>query len=247
MRIRLFLSISASLLLCGNSAIAAPAGETQVPNVAPVSSESCEHLASLELSNASITMAKAVPAGTFVGPPEEFTGRDLSAFYKKLPAFCRVVVHAKPSSDSDIVVELWMPLSGWNGKLEGLGNGGFAGQIDYEGLGAAIIHGFAAVATDTGHAGSPIDASWALGHPEKVVRLWTSRHSRDDPRGQARCPAVLWIRTEALVLYWVLRWRPGSPDGSPALSRRLRWHPCRRACQLLDRPAFNRGRRYCRH
>ncbi len=169
MRIRLFLSISASLLLCGNSAIAAPAGETQVPNVAPVSSESCEHLASLELSNASITMAKAVPAGTFVGPPEEFTGRDLSAFYKMLPAFCRVVVHAKPSSDSDIVVELWMPLSGWNGKLEGLGNGGFAGQIGYEGLGAAIIHGFGAVATDTGHAGSPIDAAWAMGHPEKVA------------------------------------------------------------------------------
>ena len=29
--------------------------------------------------------------------------------------------------------------------------------------------GYATVATDAGHVGSPIDASWALGHPEKVV------------------------------------------------------------------------------
>ena len=169
MRIRLFLSVSASLLLCGNSAIAAPGDETQTPSVAAVSSESCEHLASLELPNASITTAKGVAAGTFVGPPQAFTGQDLSAFYKMLPAFCRVVVHARPSADSDIVVELWMPLSGWNGKLEGLGNGGFAGLIAYDGLGAAIIHGSAAAATDAGHTGSPIDAAWALGHPEKIA------------------------------------------------------------------------------
>ena len=29
--------------------------------------------------------------------------------------------------------------------------------------------GYAATATDTGHTGSPVDAAWALGHPEKVV------------------------------------------------------------------------------
>ena len=51
----------------------------------------------------------------------------------------------------------------------GLSNGGFAGQIDYVQLGASIAKGYAAAATDTGHTGSPIDASWALGHPEKVV------------------------------------------------------------------------------
>ncbi len=110
MRIRLFLSVSASLLLSNISLVTASAGETQVQISAPVSSETCERLATLELPNASITMAKAVAAGTFVGPPEEFTGRDLSAFYKMLPAFCRVVAHARPTADSDIVVEVWMPL-----------------------------------------------------------------------------------------------------------------------------------------
>jgi feruloyl esterase len=32
-----------------------------------------------------------------------------------------------------------------------------------------MAKGYAATATDTGHTGSPIDAGWALGHPEKVV------------------------------------------------------------------------------
>ena len=169
MRILPFFSVSVFLLLCAISFVAAPASEAQAPSAASVSSQSCEQLATLELPNAGVTMAKAVAAGTFAGPPAEFTGQDLSAFYKMLPAFCRVVMHARPSSDSDIVVELWMPLSGWNGKLEGLGNGGFAGQIGYEALGGAILHGSAAVATDTGHAGSPIDAAWALGHPEKIA------------------------------------------------------------------------------
>ena len=129
----------------------------------------CERLGALAIPNASITMATEVPAGTFSGPPQAFTGLDISAFYKKLPAFCRVVAHAHPSADSDIVVEVWMPLAGWNGKLQGLGNGGFAGLIDYFELGAAIAKGYAAVATDTGHAGSPVDAAWALGHPEKIA------------------------------------------------------------------------------
>jgi feruloyl esterase len=62
-----------------------------------------------------------------------------------------------------------MPLEGWNGKLQGLGNGGFAGIIDDVELGAAVMKGYAAVATDAGHVGSPIDAAWAIGHPEKVV------------------------------------------------------------------------------
>ncbi len=29
--------------------------------------------------------------------------------------------------------------------------------------------GYASTATDTGHTGSPIDAAWAMGHPEKVI------------------------------------------------------------------------------
>jgi len=62
-----------------------------------------------------------------------------------------------------------MPVDEWNGRLQGLGNGGFAGLIDTDELGAAMAKGYAATATDAGHTGSPVDATWALGHPERVI------------------------------------------------------------------------------
>jgi feruloyl esterase len=131
--------------------------------------DACEKLTSTAIAGAKITFAQTVAAGTFAGPPAAFTGRDLTAFYKSVPAFCRVVAEAKPTADSDIRLEVWLPASGWNGKLQGIGNGGFAGLIDYMQLGVAVTKGYAATATDTGHGGTPIDATWAVGHPEKVV------------------------------------------------------------------------------
>jgi hypothetical protein len=135
----------------------------------PTLSQKCEALAKLNLPNVTITTAKAEAAGEFAGPRHPFTGADISAFYKQLPAFCRIVAKAHPSSDSDITIEVWMPLDKWNGKLQGLANGGFAGAINYLELGASLQHGYVATGTDTGHSGSPIDAAWALGHPEKII------------------------------------------------------------------------------
>src|SRR5450631_2702160 len=135
----------------------------------PTSDSACGSLAQLKIPSATITLAQLVPAGTFSGPPAAFSGGDLTPFYKSLPAFCRVVAEAKPTADSDIKLEVWLPASGWNGKLQGIGNGGFAGLIDYVQIGSAMSKGYAATATDTGHTGSPVDAAWALGHPEKVV------------------------------------------------------------------------------
>jgi hypothetical protein len=136
---------------------------------AAVAQDSCEKLSSMKISNTTITLARKVAAGTFVGPPEPFSGRDISEFYKTLPAFCRVLATAKPTADSEIKIEVWMPSSGWNGKLQGIGNGGFAGIINQQEIGMSLKAGYAATATDTGHSGSPIDAAWAVGHPEKVV------------------------------------------------------------------------------
>jgi feruloyl esterase len=140
-----------------------------VSSVMAFGDDSCEKLAGAKIPGVTITLAQTVAAGTFVGPPAPFSGIDLSAFYKGLPAFCRAVAEAKPTSDSDIKLEVWLPASGWNGKLQGIGNGGFAGLIDYVQIGLAMSKGYAATATDTGHTGSPVDAAWALGHPEKVA------------------------------------------------------------------------------
>jgi feruloyl esterase len=128
--------------------------------------QACQKLAQLTLPGASVTMAETVPAGAFAvssGDPHE------TALFKTLPAFCRVAVVAKPSPDSEIKIEVWMPAEHWNGKFQGLGNGGFAGDIDHRLMAIALDRGYATAATDTGHAGSPIDARWALNHPEKVI------------------------------------------------------------------------------
>ena len=126
----------------------------------------CESLAILMLPNTTITVAKAEAAGKFTPPrPGNLPGRPLD----NLPAFCRVAAEIKPTKDSDIKFELWMPASGWNGKFMGLGNGGWAGEISFSGIGDALRRGYAAASTDTGHEGSGGDASFALGHPEKVI------------------------------------------------------------------------------
>ena len=139
----------------------------QNPQPAP---QACEHLAQLALPNVKIALAQSVVAGAFT-PPAGATLRPTAnpALFRSLPAFCRVVADAAPSPDSDIKIEVWLPAQGWNGKLQGQGNGGFAGEIDYQLMGIAIRQGYATSGTDTGHAGRATDASWALNHPDKVT------------------------------------------------------------------------------
>ena len=79
-----------------------------------------------------------------------------------------MIATSKPSSDSDITIEVWLPLStAWNGKLQAVGNGGWAGVISFGALAAAVSQGYASASTDTGHEGAT--AAFAVGHPEKLV------------------------------------------------------------------------------
>lgn len=134
--------------------------------------QSCESLKSLTLPNTTITLAQTVDPGAFT-PPIPTGGaarRPVAAqLFRGLPAFCRVAATIKPSSDSDISVEVWLPQSGWNGKFQGVGNGGWAGSISYSAMAAAVAGGYATASTDTGHVGST--AAFALGHPEKLVDM----------------------------------------------------------------------------
>jgi len=128
----------------------------------------CETLASLALPNTTITLAQPVGAGEFTPPGRTFGGGPAPAVaFKDLPAFCRIAATLKPSDDSDIKIEVWLPASGWNGKFQAVGNGGWAGSISYGAMAEALHDGYATSSTDTGHAGT--SGSFALGHPEKVV------------------------------------------------------------------------------
>ena len=92
----------------------------------------------------------------------------------------------KPSSDSDIKSEIWLPIFGWNGKFQEVGNGGWGGSIVYGALADGVKRGYAASSTDTGHVGG--DAKFAVGHPEKLLDFGfraiheTALKSKDDHR-----------------------------------------------------------------
>lgn len=157
MRHRLVLLLLAAVFICSSRAWCA---------YADTPTSKCAGLKQVTLPNASVTLSETVAAGAF-SPPDLKKDEKVPHLYKTTPAFCRVVATLKPTTDSDIKVEVWLPLSGWNGKFRGQGNGGFAGYIAYSGLAAAVTQGYATASTDTGH--STQGAAWALGHPEKVV------------------------------------------------------------------------------
>jgi feruloyl esterase len=119
----------------------------------------CEGLAALSTGKAEIVTAQTVAAGTFT-PPDN--GRAL----QQLPGFCRVVVRLKPTSDSDIGAEIWLPVN-WNGKLLAIGSGGWGGAVDFDGLAQGLRRGYATLASDDGHRGR--SGSFALGHPQKLI------------------------------------------------------------------------------
>lgn len=122
--------------------------------------QACEKLKDLKLDNTTLT-AESVPAGPFALPP------GLPANSVDVPAFCRLRGEAKPTPDSLIKFEVWLPAQ-WNGKFEQIGSGGLAGSINLFVLAAAMKKGFATAGTDDGHQGSPVNGVWVIGHPEKV-------------------------------------------------------------------------------
>lgn len=140
-------------------------------HVAVAHAADCAGLAALRLPNTEITLAEDVAAGAFKSPAGAGPGGPGAPgnAYATLPPFCRLAGTIRPTSDSDIRFEVWMPASNWNGKFVGVGNGVWAGSISYFEMVAPLSMGYATAATDDGHQGSPIDASFAAGHPEKLV------------------------------------------------------------------------------
>jgi feruloyl esterase len=137
----------------------------------------CEGLASLAIPNGTITLAQPVSAGAFSPAPSGgAAGADDAQQSLKVPvAFCRVAATLTPSSDSRILIEVWMPLANWNQKFQAVGNGAFNGTIAYPAMATALGRGYATASTDTGHTGNT--ASFGLGHPEKVVDFgWRAVH-----------------------------------------------------------------------
>jgi feruloyl esterase len=118
-----------------------------------IANDGCERLRTVELAAASVTGTQTVAANA----EPFFASR----------AFCRVMITIAPTRDSDIKAEVWLPIHGWNGKFQAVGNGDAAGVISYKAMGEALARGYATSSTDTGHVGNTM--AFALGHREKYI------------------------------------------------------------------------------
>lgn len=133
---------------------------------------SCEKLKDLRLRKVEIASVTMVKAGSFASSAPTVAGQADVV----LAAHCEIRAVARPTSDSEIGIEIWLPAEGWNGKYQQTGNGGWAGAIHRLPLAAAVQRGYAAAATDNGHQGGITDggqgrrsAEFAIGHPEKLI------------------------------------------------------------------------------
>jgi len=158
-QIRSFLGAAAAVLA---ASIASPA----------LAATDCAGLKGLGSSELTITRAEQVTALADVAP-------NLAAI--KVPAFCRVAGYLSPTPDSHIGFEVWLPAGeAWNDKFQAVGNGGFFGFLNYRATAAGLQRGYATMTTDLGHLNKPgasEDATWALGHGDKVVDYaWRGEH-----------------------------------------------------------------------
>lgn len=120
----------------------------------------CESLISLSLPDTTIQSATLVAAGSFTTTAP--AGQKPQTFQVPVEA-CRVTGVVKPQ----VNFEVWMPASGWNGKFQGVGGGGFAGAISYGAMATALGRGYATASTDTGH--NTPGGSWALNRPDLIL------------------------------------------------------------------------------
>src|SRR5262245_27231642 len=127
----------------------------------PAGGTACTSLAALTIPTVTIKSASLVAAGPFTTPGPQSTTLTL-------PAHCRVEATARPTSDSEIKFEVWIPpVDAWNGKSKGVRTGGNSRSVGYTALAAAIRRDNAVTSTDTGHTGD--DMKFGQGHPEKIV------------------------------------------------------------------------------
>ncbi len=130
--------------------------------------DACASLKTAQLHGTTITLAEHTE--TRLTPPY---GSPIS----KLPGFCRVAGILRPTADSAIKFEVWMPEAGWNGRLLGTGNGGFAGSIYYDQMANMLRQGYAVTGSDAGHEAEGEDAAFSYHHPEKVKDFgWRAVH-----------------------------------------------------------------------
>jgi feruloyl esterase len=83
-----------------------------------------------------------------------------------LPYSCALKINVTSSNQSFYRFGLFLPAT-WNKRFLAVGNGGFAGGINWLDMGVGVRYGFASMSTDTGHNSTSGDISWALDNDER--------------------------------------------------------------------------------
>jgi len=69
------------------------------------------------------------------------------------PPFCSITATVSSNanaSQSQIVIAVWLPETGWNGRFLGTGNGGFGGEVNTGAMKTGLLQGYAVANTDLG-------------------------------------------------------------------------------------------------
>ena len=131
---------------------------------APATSR-CEALKGWASGSAHVLLAETLT------PPASVDGVALNV------PFCRVQGVARPSADSDIRFEVWLPEpAAWRGRYKQNGTGGFAGHTPRGRMAEDVGLGFASAGSNMGHDGGE-SAHWALGHPDKLLDWGLRAHA----------------------------------------------------------------------
>src|SRR6266446_8767903 len=117
----------------------------------------CSSLISVTSDSSTMTAADSIT------PPATIGGAAVTV------PFCRVQGTARPTSDSEIKFEVWLPptVGAWTGRMKVNGTGGYAGATPYARLAQDVGDGFVSAGSNMGHDGGE-SATWTLGHPERV-------------------------------------------------------------------------------
>ena len=162
-------------------------------------SSQCDAIAKMALAGTTVTAARWVDAGPMAQEPTAgaAAGQRSAAPPIMLPAHCRVAIVMKPSNDSHIEAEVWLP-AGWNGKFQAVGNGGWAGTISYAAMARALQEGYATASTDTGHKGG--HSSFAIGHPDKLIDF--GYRAIHEMTVQSKAIVASFYKRPARLSYW---------------------------------------------
>lgn len=172
----LVVSLGGALGLSDQGGVSSARGAEVTPQTT-AAADACAKLRALSAKGLKIVSATTQIAGAPVAgvKVDDYSGTSPEGVpLAGLPEFCRVIGAVSAGPGSNIGFEVWLPTTGWDGRLNGVGVGSFAGFIDHQALAVAVKAGQASVSTDTGHVGrgqgwlAIQDSAWAKGHPERV-------------------------------------------------------------------------------